>query len=399
MTLKISNKSLGIIYSTVLAWLPFLSIYRSFVPGMSIAELILVICALLSIVFHGESNRHIFLGKKTLCMFSIYSFLITVISILIGEWFDITWFHRVIRFMTYIFCILYTSRDMFLERYYFRHVNVVSWLVFLGIVFQYFAYYTTGRYYKLYGNILPLMTNELLNVNFDLIFSYSVFRPSSFLTEPSHIAQFAMIPFTFNLYKYNMGKDWKNLVTSIIIGITILLSKSLWGYFLLILIVSFWLLDTSKKKQSASWYILVPIILIVGVNSLLNSKLWADTFSRLDISNLQGSLAFSGRFTGYEDFFQLQVLRIIFGSGFGAIINKQITNSILFVLVGEGVVGLLLLAITLINVLVRTKEKWRRTLCVAFSILLFGSNIFFSLSIVTIFSILFNDDSADEYIG
>ena len=398
MTLRISNKSLSKFYSAVLAWSSLLGIYRSFIPGVSISEFILLICAVLSIFLaRGKSIGEV-PSAKWLLLFAVYCLSITLFALLVGEWYDTAWFQRVIRFLFYIFIVLFMSGKLFDKDAFFQHIDMVSWLLFGGIIYQYIMFYGTGRYIRLYGNHLPLMTEELLNVNFENIFGYSAFRPSSFLTEPAHIAQLSFIPFTYNLYKASESKNRKNTITASVIGLTILLSKSLWGYCLLGLVFLFWILDTTKKAKTLSWYITAPIVLGTLLYVILNSSLWLDTFSRIDFHNLQGSLAFTGRFTGYEDFFDLPLGRIIFGSGFGAVIYRQNPNSIIFTLVGEGVVGIILLAFIMITALKYSKEKWKRTICVGLIILLFGSNILFSLSFSIILSLLYERKGSELMI-
>lgn len=392
MSLKISIKSLRAFYSAVLAWSALLGIYRSFIPGISLAELLLLICAVLSTFFFRHRNGLVNPSAIWLLLFAVYCLCISLIALLLGRWYDIAWFQRVIRFLFYIFCVLFMSRTLFDKDVFFRHINMFLWLLFIGIVFQYIMFYGTGRYVMLYGNYLPLMTDELLSVNFEKIFEYSAFRPSSFLTEPAHIAQAALIPFTYNLYKASESNNRKNIFTTVIIGLTILLSKSLWGYFLVGLVLLFWFLDTTKRTRSLSWYIIAPIVLGVILIVVLNSSLWSDTFSRLDFHNILGSQAFTGRFTGYEDYFGLPFGRKIFGSGFGAVISRPISNSILFTLVGEGIIGLLMLTFTMISALKNTKEIWKRTICTAFIFLLFGSNILFSLNTVVAFSLLYESN-------
>lgn len=391
MSYKITKYEIKKYYNMLLAWLPILGIYKSFIPGVSIAEFCLFLCVILFVIIRVKSQFVSTLSEKIILCFAIYSFFVTILFMLIGNWYELAWFQRVLRFSFYIFCVLYISRKMFDVDIFFKNVNVVSFIIFIGIVFQYLVYYGTGRYILLYGNLLPVMDNEVLAVDFKSIFSYSAFRPSSFFTEPSHISQFLMIPLIYNLYKLENEKSKKNIVLCVISGMTILLSKSMWGYFLIAVVFCFWVLDFSKNKHSAIWYIILPIILVLGIYSLLSSSLWIETFSRLDAKNIQGSAAFAGRFMGYEDYLNLPFGRMIFGSGFGAVINNQIANSVLFILIGEGIIGISLVVIMMISFYMRVKNSWQKTLCVAFGLLLFGSNIFFSSTIIIIFSLLLFD--------
>lgn len=390
MTIKLTNNSLRPFYNIVLAWMPILSIYKSFIPGISIGELFLVMCTMLSMILGNKKLHIISLSEQVLCVFVFYSLFITIIYSHIGTWFQLNWVNRVIRFSFYIFCVLYLSKLFFDIDIFMRNMNWLFLLLFLGIVFQYAVYYGTGRYFRLYGNIMPLRTERLLEVNYDSIFLYSAFRPSSFLTEPSHIAQTAIIPFSFNLYMVNELKQKKHLFLALIIGLTVFLSKSLWGIFLIGLVLFLWLIDSLKEKHDSRWYIIVPFVLIIGGYFTITSTLWADAFLRLDLFNIQNSIAFTGRFYGYEDYLQLPFYRQVLGSGFGAVIQKQITNSVLFILIGEGAVGILLVIIMMFSIYKGINKKWKRALCLAFCILLFGSNIFFSISIILMFSLYFD---------
>ena len=331
------------------------------------------------------------LSRSYMWCFAIYCLFITILAIALGSWFNLSWLHRVLRFELYIYCALVLSRKYFDRETFIRQINHVAVLMFCGIIFQYIAYYGLGKYIKLYGNFFPLMTEELYNVDFDSIFSYSAFRPSSFLTEPSHVAQFSIIPFIYNIYLLYESKERKKLLICIMIAMTVLLSKSLWGYLLVIVILGFWLLDTTKKKHSIEWYLTMFLLAIVGFYTVINSKLWSDTFARLDIHNIFGSMAFTGRFAGYDEYFHLPFFRILFGSGFGAVINRSISNSILYILVGEGIIGLMIFIRALIGLFPFFRNQWQRTLCVTFFMLLFGSNIFFSVNLITILSLLFDN--------
>ena len=390
MSIRITHKSLSNIYSVLLAWSPILGIYRSFVPGVSIAEFLLIVCAMLYFLLSKKMHYISSFSEMGFLCFTIYSIVVTVISALIGSWFELYWLQRVIRFSFYSFCILYISKGLFEEDIFLKNINRMSWLLFFGIIAQYLLYYTTGQYIRLYDHFLPLVTDELREVNYEYIFSYSVFRPSSFLTEPSHIAKIAVIGFAYNIYLSSKLKEWKYYILTFVIGLTVLLSKSLWGYYLIAIIILLWVIDNVNTKHSRRWYVLLPIALTIGTFFVLRSSFWSETFSRLDIYDLQGSAAFTGRFTGYEEFFKLPLIRMVFGSGFGAVLKSSINNSVLFILVGEGIIGIILITAVIISLFRRINLLWKRTLCIAFCFLLFGSNIFFSLYLCMILSLLLN---------
>lgn len=385
MGLKITKSNLSKFYSVILAWIPLLGIYKSFVPGISIGELVLMICGTLSIYFNNRIKPTN--AEKTLVVFALYSLFSTMISYMAGLY-EFFWFHRLIRILFYIFCICYVSKNLFQECVFFRSMFALSYLLFLGIVIQYIIYYSTGNYLRLYGNILPVMNEELLNLDYQYIIRISVFRPSSLFTEPSHVAQYLMIALTYALYHLKSQNEEKvSIINVIIIGLTMLMSKSLWGYVILLIIFVYWILDSSKEKNSASWYIVLPIVIACGSIALVNSSLFKDTFSRIQFSDLSNSQAFMGRFGGYEILNNLSMLRRIFGTGFAAsVVNKPITNSVLLLLYGSGITGTLIFLLFIFFVVKSNNNifNWKRTLAVSLFVLMFGSNILFSTGIILV---------------
>ena len=387
--IKVSQKRLSSFYSSILAWTPLLSIYRSFIPGVSIAELLLALCIFFSIMIGASDSSGYQSSEKTLLFFAIYSCSVTIFAAFIGVWFEFNWINRVIRFTFYVFCIIYTSKKLFNPTIFFKSIFAFSIVLFFGMIFQYLLFYGTGKYVMLFGNFLPLTADEALNNDYNAIFSYSVFRPSSFLTEPSHIAQLEMYPFIYCLYKLKRN-DKKYFALIIIIGLTIVLSKSLWGYVLVGIALSIWIFDMLKESHSIIWFLFMPIIIVVISSFLANSSLWNDTFSRIDFDNLEGSTSFSGRFLGYNDFLSLPLYRIIFGSGFGAVVNNRINNSILFILVGEGIIGIAILFWLCFKTIKKVNSSWKRNVCFVYIVLFFGSNVFFSVSVIILFTLLFD---------
>ena len=402
MFLNISYRKLIIIYSSILAWLPFLNIGR-FVPGISISELFLIVFTAIALFVKNKQKSRYEVFETIFAFFAFYCCLQTFFIALINNSFEIFWLNRIIRFLFYVICILVTSKKFFDERVVFKSYNVFAVALFIGIIFQYVVYYSTGRYILLYEYILPIDENSLRSLtDYERLFSYGAFRPSSFLLEPSHVAQNLIIVLIYNLFKKSYtdsDKDKKqSFIMILIISLSILLSKSLWGYFLLFLCFGLFFLMNFTKRQKAFWFIFTPVVMLFGFLIVVNSSLFADTFSRINLFDLGGSSSFIGRFGKYEIVDTENLINLFFGNGFGFGISeiRAYPNSILFILVGEGIIGIIILAILYLSTMFKVKTVWKRILCSVFYILLFGSTIFFSTSLVLILSCLFNDDFLKE---
>ena len=403
MKIRLTYRKLSILYSIILAWVPLLSIYKSFVPGVSIGELLLLLIGLLS--YNMPYKWKLNSALSLLTVFGVYCVISTVFVYLMGDWYETIWLSRLIRMAYYIFCICVFSRKMMISDTLIESMNILSVIVFLGLLFQYFAYYFMGRYVLLYGNVLPIMTEERLLTDYDNIFSYSVFRPSSFFLEPSHIAQYLIIPITYNLF--NMKRNNKKCLFFLIIEILmIVLCKSLWGYVILFIIFFVWVMEDFFKKHSPVWFFYVPIVAFSTLFGIINSSFFKDAFSRINISDISGSQSFSGRFGGYEILESLPFFRIIFGSGFSASVdNHPICNSIVLILYGEGIIGLLILVFFGLALGFTVPDNIKRTITIVFFILMFGTNIIFSTSFVLLISYVvysqrFESDSVkrDQFI-
>lgn len=402
MFLNISYRKLIIIYSSILAWLPFLDIGR-FIPGISIGEFFLIVFTAIALFVKSKQKLRYEFVETIFAFFALYCCLQTFFIALINNSFEIFWLNRVIRFLFYVICILITSKKFFDEKYFFKSFNMFAVLLFIGIVFQYVVYYSAGRYILLYKYVLPIDENSIrLLTDYEHLFSYGAFRPSSFLLEPSHIAQNLIIVLIYNLFKKSYtdsDKDKKqNLIMILIISLTILLSKSLWGYFLLFFCFGFFLIMNSTKKQKGFWFISIPVITIFAFLIIINSSLFADTFSRINLFDLGSSTSFTGRFGKYELVDTENIINLFFGNGFGFGISeiRAYPNSVLFILVGEGIIGLIILVILYLFIMFKIKSAWKRMLCSVMYMLFFGSTNFFSIGLILILSCLFNDDFMKE---
>lgn len=399
MNLKVNKKNISILYSFLLPWLPFLAIYKSGIPGINIAEVILLVLFIVFLILQGFGGiktkpfEMFFLGFYVFCLFT------TIISFFFNDQFLLHWLNRVIRFTFYGFCVVFLSKSLFDEERFIKSSNIFSVILFLGIILQYLVYYGTGVYIRLYKYFLPVSSESLDQIDYQKIFTYSVFRPSSLFTEPSHVAQFLIVVFIINLWNYQKNKDKKILFISCISFITIALTKSLWGYLLLAVVVFVFLIINIHKKHSGNWFVILPIVIILVTLILIRSGLIEQTFSRIELSNINNSSAFTGRFGGYDNLKGLKIFELIFGSGFGVSINfERYSNSIALLLIGEGFIGLFLYLVLLIKTFSNIKTSRNRVILIVYFILLFGSTIVFSINMIILFSILFYSDNDENSI-
>lgn len=397
MISQLNHHKLTILYSSLLAWIPLLNIYR-LLPGISIGETLLVFFTIAAFISNGVKRRLNYgIAEVFFLIFLLYSAFSTVFNFLLNLSFDFFWLNRIIRFLFYGICVLFTSNILFNKNVFFKSFNIAAIVVFLGILFQYVVYYGTGQYIVLYEYLFPLNNEILAERDYLSLFEYSVFRPCSFFTEPSHVAQYFLFVLIYDLFSSDfMTKNKKLLIQVVIICSGILLTKSLWGYFLLLVLAVVLFLFSLKRKHNVYWYILTPILLLITSLVFFNSSLFADTFSRIDLFNLGNSAAFTGRFGKYDLINTEDMAKFIFGSGFGITVAdiRAYPNSIVFILLGDGIIGLVLLGLLYLFFMLTTKVLWKRVMSSVFYMLMFGETIIFSILMILVFSCLFNKDTS-----
>ena len=373
-----NNNILSKSYSFFLGILPLLAVYRFFIPGINIAEFIILFYTFMALLFEKINPFHSNKAFKLFFLILLYSLLITLIMLCVGSY-SFSLLHRFIRFSLYIFCLIYTSQKFFNNDIFSKTIINFSVLLSLLLVIQYIIYFGSGNYFKMYG-FLPMADESRNLIDYTSIFSYETFRPSAVLTEPSHCAQVMFIPLIILLFKEDVKNKWFKIIA---ITLGIFLTKSLWGFLLICVIFAFYFFSVKNLKKS--FYFLIFLITFTII--LLRSGMINDIFSRISLDDLQGSSTFTGRFGGYENLKNYTVFSILFGNGFGNLGNVKYANSIIYILNSIGIIGCFLFLVLFIFLYIKC-SKMSKLLIICLILLCFGSSFLISTSIVPILSLI-----------
>lgn len=375
-TMRINTKR---IYGVIIALVPVLSVYATFVDGIYLQELFLIIFTALAIIYRKSYDYYgVFLPVIFLAAAIIFSCFLNVICGY-GETVDV--FVRSARMLFYIVCITFTSKRLL------DFHTAISATVYIGIfavaflIFQTIVYKATGVYIKGVGNILPLAYRQ----DFDYQYYFSrMFRPSSIFMEPSGMSQYILVPLSYELLdKSNIER--KRIVISVLLSIGILMTTSLWGVVILALIWGVWVIKVADIKR----YFLILVVLIpLVLYFVINSSVFSSTMSRINMSgfdSIYNSQSFSGRFLGYDALDGMNTFEKLFGLGFGNLgVRKNIGtgNAVLYYLLGIGYVGTIMFYGFCLFVMKRINTVWQKTIFFAMLILSFGAGIINTTAIV-----------------
>ena len=318
---------LDFICSFCIVFSTFLYQYSSFVPGITVGELLLIAC---SIIIFAYTKRQY---DRTL----IASFLLIYLSCL---------FFSVLSFGSSTFDFVLESRGIVLSRCirYLAYVIFISVLCFRNNVLRYtvkvykvaclvVSFYTIVQFLvfsfsKIYlpVNILPIPFSNGVTSDIAIMVSgvSGYFRGYGFFTEPSHLVKF-LLPFVaLTLIETKKGK----VISLCLSGAAILLSTSLQG--ILIMAITFVIaIMFSKKIHAFAKFLLflsafVICLIIIGSGYLSGVM---DRLQNLISGNLDGSTGFRV-FKGFAVFDRLPTTNKIIGVGMGNIANFVKSNGI-----------------------------------------------------------------------
>lgn len=402
-----------IVLSFIFIFSFFFHQFSSFVPGVTLGELLLIAGSLFIIIFNYKSLRI----EKTLPLIIIYFFSLLFSFITIHSYnnpFSLesstTIFSRFVRYGAYLlffvsFCDNFRPNSSFYKIYEYSCL-VISVYAILQFVF-YYAFHVFLPY-----NILPflnrprdLTSNYMLNMADSNYFrSYGVFD------EPAYLAEF-LIPY-FILKMFNYQKKFNSVFCLFLVVLAILFSASVQGIVMMIVGFACFILFRSKREKKDLIFTLVLLFVIGALGFIfLNTSIGARVFAKLlRIGNAnQGDYSIKLRlFRGFALFGELDVLHKFFGVGMGNAANFSYANNIYTdfdyvvrsasnleymsglsrVLVENGLLIFIVFAIFLILLFMRSKSSGKTLIIVYFLLLVSGSGLFTLESIFYVFLIL-----------
>lgn len=383
--------------------LPITSQY-SFYTGFSIGDMLLIMINVymcINLVIKSDKINFSKIIKNPFFWFILYIIINMLTSIMFQNHASMTdILTRSVRYIFYILCAVVLQSKFVNFGYFFKWYRrlVIFATVFLIIQVVFFRVFNT----VIFGVIRSLTGRpDLINIDLFIQSSKTFFRPSSLFIEPGYYVQFVLPLLAFSLFGIK-NQLKQNLREAIFISLGLILSTSGQG----IIIGLF--------EWAALFFIkiikLKPIYIIGGLVSMpILFYISSFEFIDISISRLFGSATSSSYariFRGFDIFSQIEPIYKIIGVGYGnvgaymrengilaaydtivAIKDIEYMNSIAYILVNLGVIGMLIMIWILVYLYNNTWGPFRLCLCVlvllsSVSTIFLYSNLIFYLAII-----------------
>lgn len=373
-------------FSVFLAFAPLLSIYRSPVPGMNLAELAL--CAFFAtFLFFGRIHALRKSPESMLLIFVIYIFVHSILMFALEQT-TTTELFRMIRFSFF-----YLTVALFLKYYldydlFFRWVKRITYVSVAFLILQYVVYFGTGRI------ILGVLQDHMYFEGYRLSdytrrFSYA-YRPSSFYSEPAHMAQYLCMTTSIALFANEKRKDLPLLATSVA---GMLLSTSSQAILLFLVMVGYFFLrnlkedlyrKVSARKLGVDFAFLFAFIL--AALWISTTDVFQTSLGRLLQTGEQGAVY--ARFNSYNYLVQdSNLIQIIFGHGFGSVPTDEMVPGLGYIFYGSGVVGIIIIAILVFRMW-KNGTPLAKSMILVFVATLLGTSVFMNIIILPFFGLM-----------
>jgi hypothetical protein len=385
-------------YTLTIITLPITTQYKSFIPGISMGELfVLIIIPFIRLNFDDSKVSLNKILSNPFLWYVFYLIIGSLISITTQSHFSLfEIITRLIRYTFYIFCAVVLSRRFFNLQYCMQWYGRISIFATLYLMLQLFLFYTNGTLLR--GTIPWLdVTNEYYSFEGQKSLLLDFYRPHSIFLEPGYYVIFILPFLAYSLF----NKHTSNLKLSIFLTIGLVLSTSGQGLILSVVIWSIWIIrQTLNKKRKVKIQIIPIFFLFVVITPFI---LQNDTIQR-SIDRLWGGPTASSTsriFDGFNIYGELPILYKVIGVGFGNeafLINNQLIssgsqgvlsymNSLAYILVNLGIIGFLLLIGIFIFMFIKARGFQRICLFILVILSAVGT-IFVSSTIILYISII-----------
>ena len=386
------TKPFSKLYSALVALLPIFASYASGIPGFSMADGILIICCLISILSGNKIKRNKFIVRPTLIAVALYLIVFfDLLTVVFQQRPEITnIFIRTIRYFFYLFVVAACSIKYFDLTVGQQYVKCICFFATCYIIIQYLTY---SVFSLILPGYLPFIDLYVDYSSTDYAALYAVmFRPTSFFLEPAHYARYMLIGVVFCLF-YGENVVKKQILLAVFISIGILISTSAQGYVLLamewLLFLLFRIKNIKSRKLRMTIYTIVALLPLMLMGIMQFSFVQKTLFRALniDVSNLANeNTAFGARLGGFLYYLELDPIYQFIGKGFGVVPEKGWLSSAAYWLYGSGIIVFVLYLFYAVKVLTRSTGS-SRIIALLFLILFFTDDSFYSYMCVLFISI------------
>lgn len=335
-----------------LALYPWLSNYATFVNGMSIGDLLLIIDVVYGLFIYStykqgiRSCAHVgYFGVFLLYSFFSISLLVILSNHTVNNAMVIK---RFIKFSLFIVAILMGTNGLSDKEAFAKALTIMGRACCIALVVQYLVFYTTSHYVEFK---IPLLkySNDVVE-SIDKEASQLVrFRPSSVFFEPAHFTYYMAGYTAFVLFYRNRKSKINRILEAMLTTICTVASVSstalvvsgiIWGTYVVQLVVNH--TEEFKVRYRILILIVVVISFAVGIRYYLNSPELSYSLRRMLYSENE-TLATSvwGRLDSGKYYVErLQGIYKVFGMGLGNLPSvSSYFNSNYYVLYCTGYVG------------------------------------------------------------
>ncbi|MDJ8956148.1 hypothetical protein PTN56_10235 [Clostridium perfringens] len=396
-------------YSFVVATIIITSQYASFIPGVSIGELLLIMGIVLWLIYffinHKKIDYIISNCNRNIFIFIYFLVIITLISLFTQYNYNVVDIvTRSIRYSFYIFASFIVSRFLIDFKYFIKVYRFFVILATLYIFFQIIIFYSTGRYIS---GIVPFLrvTNSFYSYNESVKMFTFFFRPGSLFMEPGYYAIFVLPYLAYCLFFYDKT-SYKNIILALYIFSGLFLSTSgqgiIIGSLLFVIFILKNLLNLRNKTINIKIFLIGIILICISIYLIDSNEMLQKSISRLFIGDQASSN--SRIFNGFIMYSKLDFLHKIIGVGYGNVGNFLVSNglsdlsiemsdymnSIATISISLGLIGIIIFFILIINLF--RKANYFGKICVLILLLLsfIGDNAT-SITLVLYVSIIINN--------
>lgn len=394
------------IYTIFVTLLPIISVYASGIAGFTLGDLILVIM-FLTRVFDGIRSHSLKISKRTAVLLPLI-IAIPLLSVLssftLNSVDSYSIIIRIVRRLFYYLSVVIISGEWFDYENGKRYIATIGKIGAVYMFIQYAAYYSTHIVLHGYLPFLPVYHESYSQINYATLYQ-NMFRPTSFLLEPTHISRYLVVSLAVLLFDENQKNRW---IWSFLISAAILASTSGTGLISVAIAWMVWLVYSVFRIEGRTklpgyylgiYFIIALAAIIAFNNSVVQSSLFRITNSNLLNINTAGG----ARFRGYVQYFELDTLHKIIGMGYGSTPNTSLVtwfSGASYMLYGTGFIGFMVCIVMFIKLCFKHYGTISKLLCVIFAFLFFADDCFMShLSVLYLSFICLGEPTIDRIEG
>lgn len=340
--------------ATVLALSPLLGIYSIGIPLLSLSQILLIL--FLALCYYKHRGRF----ESYFIVFIIYAVIITIFNFVITPWTILgDGIHDILSLLLFFFTLLGVIN--FADYKQFKKVLLGFGIVSVVFFFVQYGLSLAGIGVSGIFPYLPLSNEESTT---DMIaHKLEAERNSGLFLEPAHYADFMIIVLLFFLFKEKMTR--KDIILSIAIIASIILSHSATGYVVLTIVLAYWVFvyHLSKSKYRFLFLSLALSVVSVLVMYISANEGMMEVFGRYNeltgenaSETVHGYSSFIRVMRGYIPFTESDWFHQLFGNGLGSLLgfvkahpqsnylaltsfNPNWINGLQYLLFSTGVIG------------------------------------------------------------